>query len=428
VTSSNCKFTRFNQEKTPVSTPVSGSEEQSDHLLSTRCVHAREARPKPHHALVDPIFQTSTYTFDNMAEAVEYQTAHLFGPVADRYEYGRYGNPTIAAAEARLAALEGAESAILVASGMAALTFTFLKLLPSGSHIVMTDDSYRRTRQFCEEHLKPFKVDCTVVPWAKIAHGDYTALEAAIRPETRLLFSETPSNPFLHVLDVERFAEIGRRRGVLTAIDATFSTPINLNPLAWGIDIVTHSATKYLGGHNDLLAGFITGSAETLAPIRDFIGILGGISDPNVAFLLLRGMKTLALRVAQQNRNGQAVAEFLAAHPKVEKVFYPGLKTHPGHELAARQMRGFGGVVSILVRGDQAATFRFLDALRLIYLSPSLGGVESLALHPAGMAYPDCEPEERQQLGMTDNLVRLALGIEDADDLIADLDQALGAI
>jgi cystathionine gamma-synthase len=394
-----------------------------DPAPSTHCVHAGEARIKPHHSLVDPIFQTSTYTFDTMAEAVEYQTAHLFGPVADRYEYGRYGNPTIAAAEARLAALEGAESAILVASGMAALTFTFLKLLPSGSHIIMTDDSYRRTRQFCEEHLKPFKVDCTVVPL-----GDYAALEAAIRPETRLLFSETPSNPFLRVLDVERFAEIGRRRGVVTAIDATFSTPINLNPLAWGIDIVIHSATKYLGGHNDLLAGFIAGSAETLAPIREYIGILGGISDPNVAFLLLRGMKTLALRVAQQNRNGQAVAEFLAAHPKVEKVFYPGLKTHPGHELAARQMRGFGGVVSLLVRGDQAATFRFLDALRLIYLSPSLGGVESLALHPAAMAYPDCEPEERQQLGMTDNLVRLALGIEDAQDVIADLDQALQAV
>jgi cystathionine gamma-synthase len=394
-----------------------------DRSLSTCCVHAREARLKPHHALVDPIFQTSTYTFDNMAEAVEYQTAHLFGTVADRYEYGRYGNPTVAAAEARLAALEGAESAILVASGMAALTYTFLKLLPSGSHIVMTDDSYRRTRQFCEEHLKPFNVDLTVVPL-----GDYAALEATIRPETRLLFSETPSNPFLRVLDVERFAEIGRRRGVLTAIDATFSTPLNLNPLAWGIDIVIHSATKYLGGHNDLLAGFIAGSAKVIDPIREFIGILGGISDPNVAFLLLRGMKTLALRVVQQNRNGQAVAEFLAAHPKVEKVFYPGLPTHPGHELAARQMRGYGGVVSLLVRGDKAATFRFLDALRLIYISPSLGGVESLALHPAAMAYPDCEPEERQPLGMTDNLVRLALGIEDAQDLIADLDQALRAI
>jgi cystathionine gamma-synthase len=406
-----------------VSSSPPASERNPDWLPAPRSVHARETRLKPHHALVDPVFQTSTYTFDTMADVVQYQEAHIHGHVSDRFEYGRYGNPTVAAAETRLAALEGAQTAIEVASGMAALTYTFLKLLPSGSHIIMTDDSYRRTRQFCEQHLKPFNVECTVVPL-----GDYTALESAIRPETRLLFSETPSNPFQRVLDVERFAEIGRQRGVLTAIDATFSTPINLNPLAWGIDLVIHSATKYLGGHNDLMAGFIAGRADLVDPIREYIGILGGISDPNTAFLLLRGMKTLALRVAQHNRNGQAVAEFLSTHPKVEQVWYPGLKTHPGHEIAARQMRGFGGVVSLTVRGDRAATFRFLDALRLIYISPSLGGVESLALHLAAMAYPDCKPEERQQMGMTDNLVRLALGIEDAQDLIADLVQALQVV
>ncbi len=391
--------------------------------FSTRSVHALENRQKVHRSLVEPIFHTSTYTFDNMADVVSYQEAHQWGLPTGRYEYGRYGNPTTTAAEERLAALEGAETAILVASGMAALTYTFLKHLPSGSHIVMTDDSYRRTVQFCEEHLKPYNVGVSVVPL-----GDFDALEAAIRPETKLLFSETPSNPFLRILDVERFAEIGRRRKVTTVIDATFSTPINLNPLALGIDIVIHSATKYLGGHNDLLAGFITGRKEMINPIRDYIGILGGISDPNTAFLLLRGMKTLALRVSQQNRNGQAVAEFLASHPRVERAFYPGLKNHPGHEVAVQQMRGFGGVVSLLVKGDQQATFRFLDALRLIYISPSLGGVESLALHPASMAYPDCTPAVRQRLGMTDNLVRLALGVEDPGDLIADLEQALRSV
>ena len=314
---------------------------------STLSVHAGESKPRPHYALVDPIFQTSTYTFPTMAAAVEYQVAHLFGPVANRYEYGRYGNPTIVAAEARLAALEGAEGAIQVASGMAALTCSFLKFLPGGSHLVITDDSYRRTRQFCEEHLKAFNVECTVVPL-----GDYAALEAAIRSETRLLFSEAPSNPFLRVLDVERFAEIGRRRGVLTAIDATLATPINLNPLAWGIDLVIHSATKYLGGHNDLLAGFIAGRKKLIDPLREYIGVLGGISDPNTAFLLLRGMKTLALRVAQQNQNGQMVAEFLAAHPQVENVWYPGLTSHPNHDIAARQMKGYGGLLSFTVRGD----------------------------------------------------------------------------
>ncbi|MBI5305654.1 MAG: aminotransferase class I/II-fold pyridoxal phosphate-dependent enzyme [Chloroflexi bacterium] len=387
---------------------------------STRAVHAHEARVKSHHALVDPIFQTSTYTFENMADVCAFQESHAHSHVADRFEYGRYGNPTSAAAEARLAALEHAEGAILVASGMAALTDTFLNLLSPGKHIIMTDDSYRRTRQFCEEFLTRYDVAVTVVPL-----GDYDALEAAIRPETRVLFSETPSNPYLRVLDVERFAEIGRRRGVLTVIDATFATPINLRPLDWGIDLITHSATKYLGGHNDLLAGFIAGRNELIDPLRDAIGILGGISDSNTAYLLLRGMKTLSVRVQKQNQTAQQIAEFLAAHPNIEHVWYPGLKTHPGHAIAARQMNGFGGVVSFTVRGDLDATFRFMDALRIPYISPSLGGVESLALHVAKMAYYDVAPAERLKLGIPDNLVRFAVGIEDAQDLIADLDQAL---
>lgn len=389
-------------------------------LSGTRSVHAGEYRTKPGYALVDPIFQTSTYTFDNMAEMVAYQEAHNHGHVDERFEYGRYGNPTVAAAEARLASLEHAETAIQVASGMAALNFTFLSLLSAGNHIVMTDDSYRRTRQFVEEHLMKYGVECTVVPL-----GDFDALEAAIRPQTRLLFSETPSNPYLRVLDVERLAEVGRRRKVLTMIDATFSTPINLRPLEWGIDIITHSATKYLGGHHDLLAGFIAGSEKTLEPIREFIGILGGISDPNTAYLLLRGMKTLSLRVQKQNANGQAVAEFLAAHPAVDNVWYPGLKTHPGHEIARRQMQGYGGVLSFTVKGGREETFRFIDSLQIPFISPSLGGTESLLMHVAAQAYSDLTPEESLKIGIPQNFVRLSLGIEDADDLIADLGQAL---
>jgi len=392
-------------------------------LPSTRSVHAGETRPKPLHALIDPIFQTSTYTFDNMADAVAYQDAHNKGHVDDRFEYGRYGNPTIAAVEARLAALEHAETVILVASGMAALAYTFLQYLPSGSHIVITDDSYRRTRQLVEDHLKKFNVDCTVIPF-----GDFAALEAAIRPETRILFSETPSNPYLRVLDVERFAEIGRRRGLITVLDCTFATPINLTPLDYGIDVVIHSATKYLGGHNDLLAGVIAGSHEVVDYIRGYVGILGGISDPNTAYLLLRGLKTLSLRVRQQNANGQAVAEFLAAHPMVEQVWYPGLNTHPGHEIASKQMKGYGGVLSFTVKGGRQETFRFMDALKIPFISPSLGGTESLVLHVAAQAYSDLNPEQCLKEGIPQNLVRLALGIEDADDLIADLDQALRAI
>jgi cystathionine gamma-synthase len=390
---------------------------------STLGVHAGENRRKPGYSLIEPIFQTSTYTFDNMEEVIAFQEAHAIGMHGDRFEYGRYGNPTVAAAEARLAVLEQAEESILVASGMAALTYSFLHLLPTGSHIVMTDDSYRRTRQFCEEFLKRLGIGCSVVPL-----GDFEALETAIRPETKVLFSETPSNPYLRILDLERFAETGKRHKLVTVIDATLATPVNLRPLDWGIDLVIHSATKYLGGHNDVLAGFIAGCEELIMPLRGTIGILGGISDPNTAFLLLRGMKTLALRVQQQNLSGQRVAEFLAGHPAVEQVWHPGLPAHPGHEIATRQMNGYGGLLSFTVRGDRQATFDFINALQVFYLSASLGGVESLVLHPAVFAYYDCTPEKRQALGMPDNLVRLAVGIEDTQDLIDDLDQALNRI
>ncbi len=390
---------------------------------STRSVHAGEVRPRPHHALIEPIFQTSTYTFDSIADVIAYEAAHAAGRHTGVYEYGRYGNPTIAAAEARLAALENAESAILLASGMGALTTTFLAYLSAGDHIVITDDSYRRTRQFCQQFLARFNVDCTVVPL-----GDYEALEAAIRPQTRILFSETPSNPYLRILDLERFAEIGRRRNAFTVVDATLATPLNVRPLEWGIDLVIHSATKYLGGHNDLLAGVVAGNSEMIQPLRGLVGVLGGISDPNTAYLLLRGLKTLSVRVAHQNRTAQQIAGFLKEHPAVENVWYPGLKTHPGHELACRQMQGFGGLISFTVRADLQGTYRVIDALRIPYLSPSLGGAETLVLHPALMAYYDGSPEEKAQAGMVDNLIRLAVGLEDPQDLINDLDQALQVI
>lgn len=387
---------------------------------STRAVHAGLKRRKPYRALVDPIFQSSAFTFDSLADARQFQEAHARGEHQDRFEYTRVGNPTVAAAEAHLAALEHAESALQVASGMAAVAAVLLNLVESGSHIVLTDDCYRHTRQLCLEYLKRFGVSCTIVPV-----GDYAALEAAIRPETHVLLSETPTNPFLRIVDVQRFAEIGKRRRIVSVIDATFATPINLRPLDWGVDLVIHSATKYLGGHNDLVAGFVAGPGPLIAPIRASMGLLGGVSDPHTAYLVLRGMKTLALRVQQQNRSGQQVAEFLAAHPAVERVWYPGLASHPDHAIAAQQMSGFGGVVSFTVRGDVQASERFIDALRLPYISPSLGGTESLVLHPASMMYGDYLAEDRQRLGIADNLVRLALGIEDARDLIDDLQQAL---
>ena len=387
---------------------------------STRSVHAGSQREKPYHAIIEPLVQTATYTFRNSEEVIAYQEAHSRGLPTDRLEYGRYGNPTVAACESRLAALEGAETAIQFASGMAAITTTLLAYLHSGDHLVITDDCYRRTRQFCLEFLPRFNIETSVV-----AMGDYTALEAAIRPNTRLLLSETPTNPYLRVLDLERFAEIARRHQVLSVVDTTFATPLNQRPLDWGVDIVIHSATKYLAGHNDLLAGFAAGATAALTPVRELHNILGATADPHNAYLLLRGMKTLGLRIAQHNRSGQEIAEFLERHPAVEQVWYPGLPSHPDHLTACAQMKGFGGVVSFTVRGDLYDTARFIDCLQIPYISPSLGGTESLVIQPALMSYYDVPPEKRQALGIRDNLVRLSLGLEDAGDLIADLKQAL---
>jgi cystathionine gamma-synthase len=238
-----------------------------------------------------------------------------------------------------------------------------------------------------------------------------------------MLLSETPTNPYLRVMDLAQMVKVAREQDIITVIDSTFATPINLRPLEHGLDLVVHSATKYLGGHNDLLAGAVTGGAELLDQIQEARGVLGGMSNPNDAYLLIRGMKTLALRVRRQNENGQRIAEFLSRHPSVSRVHYPGLPSHPDHEIARRQMQGFGGVVSFEVDGDMEATGHFIDRLHLPYVGPTLGGVESVIEQVAALFSLD--PEERREAGIKDNLVRYALGIEDADDIIADLDQAL---
>ncbi|GAB4577812.1 MAG: PLP-dependent aspartate aminotransferase family protein [Anaerolineales bacterium] len=390
---------------------------------STQAVHSGARRHNPYHAIIDPVVQTATYTFKNTADLCAFQEAHLWGLAHDRTEYGRYGNPTVQAVEQRLAALEGADTALLFSSGMAAVTTVLLAMLPTGAHIVMTDDCYRRTRQFVNTFLKRLGITCTLTP-----AGDYAALEAAITPNTRLLLSESPTNPYLRCLDLERFGEIGRRHRIKTMIDATFATPLNVRPLEYGIDLVTHSATKYLSGHNDLLAGVVAGEAGLIHSLKSSLGVLGAIADPHNAALLQRGLKTLGLRLERQNQNGQAIAEFLESHPKIERVWYPGLKSHPDHTVAARQMKGFGGVVSFTVKGDLHTTSRFIDAVQIPIIAASLGGVESLIEQPALMSFYELSTEERLAVGIRDNLVRLALGIEDTDDLIADLEQALDQI
>ncbi len=304
------------------------------------------------------------------------------------------------------------------------VTSVLLATLPTGAHVVMTDDCYRRTRQFCQTYLARLGIETSVVPM-----GDYAALEAAIRPgRTRFIVSESPTNPYLRIADLQKIAALGKQYRIRTLIDATFATPINIRPLEWGIDLVVHSATKYLAGHNDLLAGVVVGQGSLIQAIREARGILGGVVDPQNAFLLERGLKTLALRVRQQNATAEAVATYLASHSRIDRVWYPGLPSHPDHAVAAAQMSGFGGVVSFEVRGDIQDTSRFIDALRIPYISPSLGGVESLIMQPAIMSYHDLSPEERLGLGIKDNLVRFAVGIEDTEDILNDLEQALAIV
>lgn len=391
---------------------------------STLSVHGGTPRRKPHHALITPIYQTATFTFADTPELLEFTHNHTDLAGEAREEYGRYGNPTVSAVERKLATLDNGDDAVLFSSGMAAVTSVLLATLPTGAHVVMTDDCYRRTRQFCQTYLVRLGIETTVVPM-----GDYAALEAAIRPgRTRFIVSESPTNPYLRIADLQTIAALGKQYRVRTLIDATFATPINTRPLEWGIDLVVHSATKYLAGHNDLLAGVVVGQGSLIEAIREARGILGGVVDPQNAFLLERGLKTLALRVRQQNATAEAVATYLTSHSRIDRVWYPGLPSHPDHAVAAAQMSGFGGVVSFEVRGDIQDTSRFIDALRIPYISPSLGGVESLIMQPAIMSYHDLSPEERLALGIKDNLVRFAVGIEDTEDILNDLEQALAIV
>jgi cystathionine gamma-synthase len=405
----------MSERRTPAGEPPAVSGSPGD---STRSVHGGEREARETDALTVPIYQTSTYVFTSSDELRAYQEGRLA-----RDEYGRYGNPTGRAVERKLAELEGGEDAVLFASGMCAATTTFLAMLPAGGHLVVTSDCYRRTRQFIRQYLSKLGVETTVIEPA-----DVQKLAEALRPETRLFFTESPTNPYLRVIDVAEAARVCHARGVKVIIDSTFASPVNQRALSEGADLVIHSATKYLGGHNDLLAGCAVGSSTLVSALREAVGVLGGILDPHAAWLLLRGLKTLALRMARHNENGLRVARWLEAHPRVRRVWYPGLPSHPDHAVAARTQRGFGGVVTFELDADFAATCRFIDAVRIPYLAPSLGGVESLIEMPATMSYWDLSRDERYALGITDSLVRLSLGVEDTDDLVADLDQALARL
>ena len=393
---------------------------------STKAVHGGEKKRKSYDALTTPIVQNSTYTFENTAEIqsfLEQKDARKKAREAGqdlplRGEYGRYGNPTILAAEGKLASIEGADRAVLFATGMNAITTTFLTFLSSGDHAIVIRDSYRRTREFATTYLPRWGIQTTMVDI-----DTPEVLATAVRSNTRMIFAETPTNPYLRILDLAFVANIARDREILTAVDSTFATPINLNPLELGIDLVIHSATKYLAGHNDLLAGVVLGRHALASKVENMRGLLGGLGGPQYSYLLIRGLKTLALRVRQQNANGLKVAQFLEDHPAVEKVYYPGLPSHPDHMVAKKQMKGFGGVVSFELFGGKDLTSKFIDRVKLPYIGPTLGGVEGIIQQQA--LFISLDEKERRAAGISDSLVRYALGIEDADDIIADLAQAL---
>jgi cystathionine gamma-synthase len=389
----------------------------NSHGLSTVSVHGGEARQKPGDAITDAIFCASTYTFPTTQSVIDF-----IEQKQQREEYGRYGNPNERVVERKLAALEGGEEALLFSSGMAAIVGVLMARLSAGDEVIFFNECYHRSREFCAKHLSRFGVVTR-----QVEACNYQAMEDAINGNTKMLISESPTNPHLSVVDLEAFSDLGKRHQVDTLIDATLATPFNLRPIDYGIDFVLHSATKYLGGHNDLLAGAIVGTSKKLESVRNLRGIMGAVNSPHNAYLLERGLKTFELRMQRHNDNGQAIAEFLERHPRVERVYYPGLKSHPYHDVAKRTMTGFGGLVTFLVKdADWRETADIVDAVRIPRIGPSLGGVESLIEQPLVMSYFEASPEDRREWGIYDNMIRMACGIENTSDLIADLEQALG--
>ena len=337
--------------------------------------------------------------------------------------YGRNTNPTVAVFEDKVRQLEGAEAATSFATGMAAISNTLFALLAPGGRVVSVKDTYGGTNQLFINFLPRWNVDVTLVDTT-----DHEAIEAATREGCDLLYLETPTNPTLKVLDLSRLSAAAKRAGATVVVDNTFATPMNTNPLALGADLVLHSATKFLGGHADALGGVVCGSREVVERIYHYREITGATLDPTAAYLLLRGMKTLHLRVRQQNESALKIARFLEAHPFVRSVYYPGLESNEGHAIAARQMRGFGGVLSFTLEGDFETVKAFLPRLHLAHLAANLGTVETVAGPPATTSHVECTPAEREAMGIPETLIRYSVGIEDPDDLISDLSQALETV
>ncbi len=382
---------------------------------ATLAVHAGEERHGRRASLTTDIAQTSVFTFPRLDDLRQYSRGKAGG-----YMYTRYGNPTVATAEKKIAALEGAESCVVTASGMAAQMIVMLTLLRAGDEVVSMLDVYGGSSKLFESILSRFKVKATFVPYHELSR-----IERYFSRKTRVLFLETPTNPTLRCVDIAELARKAHKRRITVVADNTFATPILQKPLELGADLVLHSATKYLGGHSDLTAGAIVGPARLVAPARTAMLQSGGNLDPGAAYLLIRGLKTLPIRVERACANAAQVAAALCAHPKVLRVMYPGLPGNEGHEAARRQMSDYGMMVSFNLKGGERAAERFIDALQLWYLAPSLGGVESTVSYPVLSSHYNLPAARLKLLDVSPATLRLSVGIEDPEDLIADLTQAL---
>jgi cystathionine beta-lyase/cystathionine gamma-synthase len=377
--------------------------------FATKAIHVGQDADPTTGATIVPIYQTTTYT-------------QLAPGQHKGFDYSRTVNPTRVALERCLASLENARFGVAFASGMAA-TSAVMNLLSSGDHVVVNDDLYGGTFRLFDKVLARYGLTFTYVDATNAEN-----VAAAMRPQTRMVWLETPTNPLLHLIDIQAVAQLSAARGALVAVDNTFATPYLQNPLDLGADIVVHSTTKYIGGHSDALGGFAAANKPEVHEVLKFHqNAVGGVPGPFDCFLTLRGAKTLALRMREHDRNARAVADFLAGHRDVDKLYYPGLAKHPQHELAKRQMRGFGGMVSFTLQGGPDRARAFASSTKLFSLAESLGGVESLICHPATMTHGSIPKEVREARGVTDGLLRLSVGIEDARDLLADLEQAFKA-
>ena len=391
----------------------------SKHHQHTQCIHGPQKANDPHGALTSPLYQTSTFHFENAA-----QGAARFAGEEPGYIYTRLGNPTTTELEQKVAQLEGCEAAAATATGMGAVSASVLSFLSQGDHLIASSALYGCTFAFFSHMLPRWGIEVTFVDMT-----NESELRAAIKPNSKMIFVETPINPTMAVIDLALIDNVAKQHNLLSVVDNTFLTPLLQSPKQYGIDIIMHSATKYLNGHGDVVAGIVCGSLEHITQIKmTVLKDIGATISPHDAWLINRGLKTLAIRVERHCQSAQTIAEYLEAHPQVNKVYYPGLKSHPGYKYIGKQMKAAGGVIAFEIKGSLTDGEQFIDSMQLCTLAVSLGDAETLIQHPASMTHSPYTPEERLAAGISDGLIRLSVGLEDVNDIINDLNQAFTKI